>query len=156
MIPPRSGKLLLIPKERRLANTPLYAFVPYSGNEFTRTTVEHIRRSGIVEKIFLLAVTSETNIAGCQTLEVDSVASSRTIKLMLKNAPRRTRQLKIKCRSSRVRPSRITRRIQFRTSPGAAFPLTDSAAHLNRAIKGCPKEGSPHRFASACCSAWRT
>lgn len=65
---------------------PIYAFVPYSGNEFTRTTVEHIRRSGIVEKIFLLAVTSETNIAGCQTIEVDSVSSSRTIKMILQNA----------------------------------------------------------------------
>jgi hypothetical protein len=67
-------------------NKSINAFVPYSGNEFTRTTVEHLRRSGCVDKVFLLAVTSETNIAGCQTLEVDSVTSSRTIKLILQNA----------------------------------------------------------------------
>ena len=69
-----------------MPNKSINAFVPYSGNEFTRTTVEHLRRSGCVDKIFLLAVTSETNIAGCQTLEVDSVTSSRTIKLILQNA----------------------------------------------------------------------
>ena len=47
--------------------------MPYSGNEFTRHTVEHLRRSGLVNKIYLLAVTSEADIAGCETLEVDAV-----------------------------------------------------------------------------------
>ena len=56
-----------------MPNKPINAFVPYSGNEFTRTTVEHIRRSGWSIRSYLLAVTSETNIAGCQTLEVDRV-----------------------------------------------------------------------------------
>ena len=30
---------------------PITAFVPYSGNDFTRHTVEHLRRSGLVDKI---------------------------------------------------------------------------------------------------------
>jgi GT2 family glycosyltransferase len=67
---------------------PITAFVPYSGNDFTRQTVEHLRRSGVVETIYLLAVTSEANIAGCQTLEVDAVTSSRTIDLIIKHAGR--------------------------------------------------------------------
>ena len=65
---------------------PITAFVPYSGNEFTRHTVEHLRRSGLVDKIYLLAVTSEGDIAGCETLEVDAVTSSRTIDMIIKHA----------------------------------------------------------------------
>src|SRR3954451_5387472 len=65
---------------------PITAFIPYSGNEFTRHTVEHVRRSGLVDKIYLLAVTSEGDIAGCETLEVDAVTSSRTIDLFSKHA----------------------------------------------------------------------
>jgi Glycosyl transferase family 2 len=65
---------------------PITAFVPYSGNDFTRHTVEHLRRSGLVDKIYLMAVTSETNIGGCETLEVDAVTSSRTIDLIIKHA----------------------------------------------------------------------
>jgi hypothetical protein len=67
-------------------NRPITAFVPYSGNEFTRSTVEHLRRSGVVERIFLLAITSEADIAGCQTLEVDAVTSGRTINMIAKSA----------------------------------------------------------------------
>ena len=65
---------------------PVTAFVPYSGNEFTRHTVEHLRRSGLVDKIYLLAVTSEGSIAGCEMLEVDAITSSRTIDMMIKHA----------------------------------------------------------------------
>ena len=65
---------------------PITAFVPYSGNEFTRHTVEHLRRSGLVDKIYLLAVTSEADIAGCETIDVDAVTSSRTIDLIIKHA----------------------------------------------------------------------
>jgi hypothetical protein len=65
---------------------PIAAFVPYSGSDFTRHTVEHLRRSGIVDKIYLMAVTSEADIAGCETLEIDAITSSRTIDLMIKHA----------------------------------------------------------------------
>ena len=65
---------------------PITAFVPYSGNDFTRHTVEHLRRSGLVDRIYLLAVTSERDIAGCDTLEVDAVTSSRTIDMIIKHA----------------------------------------------------------------------
>jgi hypothetical protein len=65
---------------------PITAFVPYSGGEFTRHTVEHLRRSGLVDKIFLLAVTSEGDIAGCDTIEVDAVTSSRTIDMIINRA----------------------------------------------------------------------
>lgn len=65
---------------------PITAFVPYSGNDFTRHTIEHLRRSGLVNKIYLLAVVSEADLAGCETLEVDAVTSSRTIDLIIKHA----------------------------------------------------------------------
>jgi hypothetical protein len=65
---------------------PITAFVPYSGNNFTRHTVEHLRRSGLISKIFLLALTSEADIPGCETIEVDAVTSSRTIDLIIKHA----------------------------------------------------------------------
>ncbi|MEO6436023.1 MAG: glycosyltransferase family A protein [Tepidisphaeraceae bacterium] len=65
---------------------PITAFVPYSGSDFTRHTVEHLRRSGVVDKIYLMAVTSESDIAGCETIEVDAVTSSRTIDLIIKHA----------------------------------------------------------------------
>ena len=67
---------------------PITAFVPYSGNDFTRHTVEHLRRSGLVDKIFLLAVTSEADIAGCETIDVDAITSSRTIDLIIKHGHR--------------------------------------------------------------------
>jgi hypothetical protein len=39
-----------------------------------------------VDKIYLLAVTSEADVAGCETIEVDAVTSSRTIDLIIKHA----------------------------------------------------------------------
>jgi hypothetical protein len=77
------------PVARGSAATPhkaLTAFVPYNGSDFTRHTVEGLRRSGLVGKIFLLALTAEADIAGCETLEVDAVTSSRTIDLIIKHA----------------------------------------------------------------------
>ena len=65
---------------------PITAFVPYSGNEFTRHTIEHVRRSGLVNKVYLLAVVSDASLAGCETLEVDAVTSSRAIDLIIKHA----------------------------------------------------------------------
>src|SRR6185295_15807899 len=73
-------------QEEPPVSKPITAFVPYSGNDFSRHTVEHLRRSGLVDKICLMAVTSEADIAGCETIDVDAVTSSRTIDLIIKHA----------------------------------------------------------------------
>ncbi len=112
-----------------MAQTPIHAFVPYRGNEFTRTTVEPLRRSGVVDKIFLLAVTSETNIAGCQTLEVDTVASSRTIKLILSNSACAHALLVIHDTPIELAAFGIQRLAQVLDSTGAAMVYGDLSGH---------------------------
>ena len=61
------------------------AFVPYSGNEFTRKTVDQLQATGLVAKVYLLT-TGETHvdITGCKALNVDSLFSSQTFRLMTK------------------------------------------------------------------------
>ena len=130
-----------------MANIPLNAFVPYSGNEFTRATVEQIRRSGLVDKIFLLAVTSETNIAGCQTLEVDSVSSSRTIKMMLKNAAGGHALLIIHDTPIEIAMWGIHRMHQVLDSTGAAMVYGDYY-DTNKQAKRTPHPTSDYQLGS--------
>ncbi|MCU7496123.1 MAG: glycosyltransferase family 2 protein [Ignavibacteria bacterium] len=56
------------------------AFIPYSGNDYTRKTVSELVNSGLVDKCYLIA-TSEVgnNIEGCEIIKVESLFSSETI-----------------------------------------------------------------------------
>jgi hypothetical protein len=66
---------------------PLTAFVPFGGHQFTRNTVEQLRASGFVEKVFLLS-TSDTagGIEGCETLIVDSLLGSQSMSKIARQA----------------------------------------------------------------------
>lgn len=60
-------------------------FLPYAGNELTQRTAEDFLKSNMVEKIYLLALQNfNTNPLGLDILNVDSLFSSPTIKLMNK------------------------------------------------------------------------
>lgn len=60
-------------------------FLPYAGNELTQRTAEDFLKSNLVKKIYLLALQKfDTNPLGLDTLNVDSLFSSSTIKLMSK------------------------------------------------------------------------
>jgi Glycosyl transferase family 2 len=59
---------------------PVTVFLPYSGQEHTRRTIEQLRQSPLVESIVLLStnVASEAP-AGCELLPVDSLYGGRTM-----------------------------------------------------------------------------
>lgn len=56
------------------------AFIPYSGNDFTRKTVSDLEKSGLVDKCYLI-VTSDvaSTIEGCEIIKVESLFSAQTI-----------------------------------------------------------------------------
>lgn len=57
------------------------AVLPYSGNEFTSKTIESLKSSPLIKKIFLLSQSaSASNIHGVQVLKADSMFSSSTLK----------------------------------------------------------------------------
>ncbi|MCU7493201.1 MAG: glycosyltransferase family 2 protein [Ignavibacteria bacterium] len=56
------------------------AFIPYSGNDFTRKTVGELYNSGLVDKCYLIVTSDvEENIEGCEKLKVESLFSSETV-----------------------------------------------------------------------------
>src|SRR3954469_3489436 len=63
------------------------AFVPDSGRDFTKATIDQLRKVGIVEKIYLLSTAGAgtTRRDGCETLVVDSLQSSATVKAIAKH-----------------------------------------------------------------------
>jgi len=62
------------------------AFIPYSGNDFTQKTIESLRSSPLIKKIFLLSQTIiQEKPENAELLRVDSLNSSSTIKLISAN-----------------------------------------------------------------------
>lgn len=62
---------------------PVTAFIPFNGNEFTRQTVEQLKRSGLVEKVYLLTTSgSAPVIEGAESVSVDALFASRTVGLI--------------------------------------------------------------------------
>ncbi|MGE5431926.1 MAG: glycosyltransferase family 2 protein [Syntrophomonadaceae bacterium] len=56
------------------------AFIPYSGNDFTRKTVGDLQASGLVDKCYLIATQNvEQGIEGCEIIKVESLFSSETV-----------------------------------------------------------------------------
>jgi glycosyltransferase involved in cell wall biosynthesis len=59
---------------------PITAFIPFSGQQFTKASVEQLQASGLIEKIYLLTAGAEgLSIDGCESLQIDSVTSSQTM-----------------------------------------------------------------------------
>jgi glycosyltransferase involved in cell wall biosynthesis len=59
---------------------PITAFIPFSGEYFTKATIQQLQESGLVEKVYLLTTnTSGQSIDGCESLPVDSITSTATI-----------------------------------------------------------------------------
>ncbi len=65
----------------------LTAFIPDSGQDYTRRTVEQLQGSGAVDRVYLLAAqTGLRPIAGCETIQVPSLTGSRTFQLIAQRA----------------------------------------------------------------------
>lgn len=62
------------------------AFLPYNGHAHTKQTVENLKKSNLVEKIYLLA-SSDVNdkIEGCENLNITKLYSSETVKSIADN-----------------------------------------------------------------------
>ena len=59
---------------------PLTVYLPYSGQEHTRRTIEQLKQSPLVERICLLSMGSAAKpFEGCDRLAVDSLYGSRTM-----------------------------------------------------------------------------
>ena len=63
-------------------NAMITAFVPYSGSDSTRRTVDQLKLSGLVEKIILLAGDDVTALEGCMLYKIDGVTSAATMRKM--------------------------------------------------------------------------
>jgi hypothetical protein len=62
---------------------PITAFIPYSGNDFTRRTVEQLHSSGLVDKVHLLTTGgAQPDIEGCKMLMVESLVGSKPLRLI--------------------------------------------------------------------------
>ena len=60
---------------------PLTVFLPYSGQEHSRRTIEQLQQSPLVEKVCLLAIGGSGEMPeGCDRLAVDSLHASRTLR----------------------------------------------------------------------------
>ena len=59
------------------------AFIPYSGQEFTKKTVKELINTNLVDKIYLLTTESiEQSIEGCEKLKVEDLFGSEAINLI--------------------------------------------------------------------------
>jgi glycosyltransferase involved in cell wall biosynthesis len=62
---------------------PITVYLPYSGQDHTRRTIEQLQQSMLVDKIVLLATGGAGAIPeGCQRLGVDTLYGSRTMRLI--------------------------------------------------------------------------
>ena len=59
---------------------PVTVYLPYSGQEHTRRTIEQLKQSPLVERVCLLSTASAAEtFEGCDRLAVDSLYGSRTM-----------------------------------------------------------------------------
>jgi hypothetical protein len=64
----------------------LTVFLPYNGKETTLNVVKELKKSCLVENIFLLSANDSVNsLPGCKTLHIDSLFSVNSIRLISKN-----------------------------------------------------------------------
>jgi hypothetical protein len=62
---------------------PLTVYLPYSGQDHTRRTIDQLKESPLVETVCLLATSAVSAIPdGCERLVVDSLYSSRTMRMI--------------------------------------------------------------------------
>ncbi|MBU1095121.1 MAG: glycosyltransferase [Bacteroidetes bacterium] len=62
-------------------------FIPYSGYEHTKRTIENIRTSPLVSNIFLLSLNKKAEkIEGTKLIEIDSLISGKTLEQVLKHS----------------------------------------------------------------------
>ncbi len=62
---------------------PISVFLPYSGQDHTRRTIDQLKQSPLVERICLLAIGGVRAVPeGCEPLVVDSLYGSRTMQLI--------------------------------------------------------------------------
>lgn len=60
------------------------AFLPYSGNDFTKQTVAELKKSSRISKIFLLASNEAQPVDGCEIINVDNPFSSDAVEKISK------------------------------------------------------------------------
>ena len=61
-------------------------FIPYNDSKQVKETVEGLKASNLVDKIYLLTTKKEDAIDGCSNLEIDSLRSTETIKKIAEKA----------------------------------------------------------------------
>src|SRR4051812_22580215 len=63
------------------------AFVPFSGQEFTKSTVQQLKATSLVAKIYLLSTAGSSGaIEGCEALTVPSLTASATMDLISRHS----------------------------------------------------------------------
>ncbi len=66
---------------------PITAFLPYSGQQFTKTTIEQLQQSGLVERVFLFVTgTDDVHVPGCDSIAVPSLTGSKAMSMMARKA----------------------------------------------------------------------
>ena len=65
---------------------PITVYLPYSGQEHTRRTLDQLQQSPVIERICLLTAGSGGKLpAGCDRLAVGALHASRTMSMIAQN-----------------------------------------------------------------------
>ncbi|MGE5680831.1 MAG: glycosyltransferase family 2 protein [Bacillota bacterium] len=64
-------------------NRKITAFIPYSGQDFTERTISDLRKSSLIDKVYLLVTSDfDKQINGCEKIKADSLFGSQAINLI--------------------------------------------------------------------------
>ncbi len=71
---------------QRIVPTKITAFLPFSGNDFTKKTIEELSKNESVDKIYLLAQKEiDAKIDNCEVIKIDSLFAAKTIREINQN-----------------------------------------------------------------------
>lgn len=104
----------------------LTAFIPYSGQDYTRKTVQELLDSKAVADVFLLVNSeNEKGLPGCRTIVTDSLVSSSTLKLLAENSGEGYSLLVIQDNQVEFGQYALERFIQVGENTGAGIVYSD-------------------------------
>lgn len=117
----------------------LTVFLPFSGSEFTKKTIDDFNKSNLVKKIFLLSQTDVVyKFANAEVLHVDSLFSSSTIKLMELKSD--TKYILFLTQDTLIQPGQFSleRFISAAESTGSGIIYSDYYDIKNNAVSAHP------------------
>ncbi len=105
---------------------PITAFIPFNDREFTRSTIEQLNATSLVDSIEVLAMAgSDTRLEGAHMSSVESLLSASTIQLIASRASAPYTLLLTQDTSLEFAPHGLQRFFQVADATGAAMVYSD-------------------------------